>query len=155
MRTLLFALFLALSASAADSWIGLCVSIADGDAIIVLRDKEQVTITLYGIDCPESQQDYGTRARQTTGNLAYRQIVTVIPIDSDRNGRTAALVEVDGISLNETLLQVGLAWVYNSFCRIPQCEKWRELEAEARSARKGLWEQKDPIPPWDWRRGRR
>jgi micrococcal nuclease len=26
------------------------------------------------------------------------------------------------------------------------------LEAEAREARRGLWSQPHPIPPWDWRR---
>ncbi len=30
-----------------------------------------------------------------------------------------------------------------------------DLEEEARVARRGLWADPDPIPPWEWRRMRK
>ena len=38
------------------AWSAKVVGVADGDTITVLRDKEQVKIRLYGIDCPEGGQ---------------------------------------------------------------------------------------------------
>lgn len=29
------------------------------------------------------------------------------------------------------------------------------LDLEAKQAKRGLWLDKNPIPPWEWRRGRR
>lgn len=51
----------------AQSFEGRVVGISDGDTITVLTDeKQQVKVRLYGVDCPESKQAYGTRARQFT-----------------------------------------------------------------------------------------
>jgi len=46
---------------------GKVIGIADGDTLTVLRqnDKTQHKIRLYGIDCPESHQDFGIRAKQS------------------------------------------------------------------------------------------
>lgn len=30
-----------------------------------------------------------------------------------------------------------------------------ELEEEARRARRGLWQDKEPVPPWEWRKMKR
>ncbi|MDR1520727.1 MAG: thermonuclease family protein [Planctomycetota bacterium] len=143
-------------AAAAGEWSGFCVGISDGDTITVLKDdRERVKVRLYGIDCPESSQDYGTRARQMAGNLAYQKIVAITPIDTDRYGRTVGLVVADGVLVNRALVESGMAWVYSQYCRVAECEEWRNLEEAARKARRGLWEQPSPVPPWEWRRGRR
>ena len=149
---LIIALLLTLPAPASEPWVGLCVSVADGDTITVLRDREQVRIRLYGIDAPEGGQDFGTVSRRYVGDLCHRQTVTVTPVDTDRYGRTVALVEVDGVSVNRELIAAGLAWVYPQYCKIPECAQWRALEADARAAKRGLWAHPDPVPPWEWRR---
>ena len=67
MKRLIAALFLILlpaTALAGDEYAARVVGISDGDTITVLTaQKKQVKIRLYGIDAPESGQDFATAAR--------------------------------------------------------------------------------------------
>ena len=49
-------------------------------------------IRLYGIDCPESKQAFGNRARQATANAVHGKDVIVRPMDKDRYGRLVGIV---------------------------------------------------------------
>jgi endonuclease YncB( thermonuclease family) len=131
------------------------VGIADGDTITVLRDKEQVRIRLYGIDCPEGGQAFGKKAKQFTSEMVFGKVVEVDHIDTDRYGRIVALVRFDGVLLNSALVQEGLAWVYNYYCTLPFCEEWFVLQLKAKDAKRGLWADPNPIPPWEYRREKR
>src|SRR5690349_3474309 len=72
---------------------GKVVSIADGDTFTILtEDKEQVKIRLYGVDCPEKKQDFGTKAKQFTSNLCFGKVVNAQVKNNDRYGRKIALV---------------------------------------------------------------
>lgn len=44
------------------------------------------------------------------------------------------------------------AWVYRKYSKNPDLLR---LEAEAREAKRGLWFDADPIPPWEWRQQNR
>jgi micrococcal nuclease len=76
----------------AEDFTGKVVGISDGDTITVLRGRTPVKIRLHGIDSPESSQDYGTRAKQATSELAFGKVVTVQSRGTDRYGRTVALL---------------------------------------------------------------
>ena len=130
------------------------IAVADGDTITVLTTTEQqIKIRLYGIDCPESKQAFGNRARQATSKAVAGKNVDILPIDEDRYGRTVALVFADGESLNEILVRDGMAWVYTAYCKQEAiCEPLKELEKTARAQRNGLWADKAPVPPWEWRK---
>ncbi|MCS7042873.1 MAG: thermonuclease family protein [Bryobacteraceae bacterium] len=135
----------------AESFAARVVAVADGDTVTVLRGREQVRVRLYGIDCPELGQPFGRRARQRTGELAFGQTVTVRGESRDRYGRLVAWIELpDGRSLNEVLVAEGLAWHYRRYA--PRALRLAQLEQEARAARRGLWQDPDPVPPWQWRR---
>jgi endonuclease YncB( thermonuclease family) len=58
--------------------------LADGDTIIVLRDKEQVRIRLNGIDCPEGGQAFAKKAKQFTSDIVFGKIVEVGGVDTLR-----------------------------------------------------------------------
>lgn len=111
-------------------------------------------IRLWGIDCPEKRQPFGTRATQFTGDLAFGKDVKVLVRDVDRYGRTVGEVILpDGRSLNRELVRAGLAWWYRHYA--PRDRELERLEAEARVARRGLWADAYPVAPWEWRRERR
>jgi micrococcal nuclease len=140
------------------AWPGKVVNIADGDTITVLTsDKQQVRIRLYGIDAPEAGQPFGSKSTQFVRDLAARKTVEVGVRDTDRYGRTVAVIILpDGSNLNEEIVRAGLAWVYTKYCKDrPMCARWDQLQEAARQARLGLWRDPDPVPPWDWRRGSR
>jgi hypothetical protein len=105
-------------------------------------------------DSPERAQPYGTRTRQFTGEFAHQQDVTVIVRDYDRYGRVVAeIILPDGRNLNHEIVRAGFAWWYRQYARGDG--DLQRLEGEARDARRGLWADSSPVPPWEWRKERR
>ena len=139
------------------AWSGEVVGVTDGDTITVLNSKtlKDVKIRLYGIDTPEKGQAFGKKAKQFTSQMVYGKVVEVEPVDIDRYGRTVALVTVFQRLVNEELVNAGFAWIYTRYCDRPICERWKVLEQEAREAKRGLWADPNPIPPWEFRRKKR
>lgn len=126
------------------------VKVADGDSITVRRPgEEEVRVRLEGIDCPEHRQPYSVAAKKFTSGMVFDERVQVRVLDHDRYGREVARVTVKGQDVSVELLREGLAWHYKHF---NQEEELARLEAEARQARRGLWSDPHPIPPWEWRR---
>jgi micrococcal nuclease len=121
------------------------IGITDGDTIVVLtEDKQQVKIRLEGIDCPESKQDFGDRAKQATSDLCFGKMVRIESTGKDRYGRTLAFVYVGKECVNKELLKSGMAWHNND-------SELAKLETEAREQKVGLWAQQDSIATWDFR----
>ncbi len=147
------ALLLLVSAARAEVFTGKVVGVSDGDTIKVMYQGEAEKIRLQGIDCPELRgQPFGKRAKQLTSKLVFGKVVTVDWKKRDRYGRIIGKVTLpDGRSLEHELLRAGLAWHY---VRYSNDETMAALETEARRAKVGLWRDKAPTPPWDWRRAK-
>ena len=132
---------------------GKVVRVADGDTITLLVDETQHRIRLHGADCPERGQPFGTRAKQFTSNLVFGQTVTVRVVDVDRYKRLVCRVTLpEGRDLSEELVRAGLAWWYKHYA--PDDKMLARLETDAREAKRGLWADPNPVPPWQWRRQR-
>ena len=144
--------FLIFSACGQGTLEGKIVSIADGDTFTLLVNKEQTKIRLHGIDCPEKSQDFGNKAKEFLSDLVFGKVVKVETKDIDRYGRTIGLVTIDGKNVNEELLKAGLAWHYKYY---DKNLAWAQLENEAKKAKKGLWTQPNPTPPWEFRKQNR
>jgi len=154
MKRLWLAMLLTLAATPAAAWSGKVVGVTDGDDLKVLRVvddmKKEVKIRLYGIDAPEKKQAFGTQAKKANSDLAFGKVVEVSEVDTDRYGRTVADVTLpDKTSLNMRLVYSGMAWWYRKYA--PKDKTLEKLEAEARKAKRGLWQDPDPTPPWKWR----
>lgn len=135
---------------AVHEFTGKVVGVADGDTVTVLRDRTQMRVRLDGIDCPESAQPFGRRAKAFTAQLAFGNVVTIRPRNKDRYGRIVAeIILPDGRNLNHELVQAGFAWWFRRYA--PHNTELSRLEAEAQAAKRGLWSDHDPVPPWDWR----
>ncbi len=130
---------------------GKVVGVADGDTITVLHSGKGERIRLHGIDCPEKRQAFGNRAKQFASALVFGKTVTVSVLDVDHYGRTVGEVILpDGRVLNHELVKGGLAWWYRRYA--PDDGTLAQLEADAKAAKRGLWADPDPVPPWEWRR---
>lgn len=138
-------------ANAAD---GRVVRVKDGDTLAVLLDGKQVSVRLYGIDAPEKKQPFGQAAREYAASLVAGKDVAVDELAIDRYGRTVAMVTVGGVNLQEKMLSAGYVWVYDGYCHRPECPGWRGLQSEAQAAKKGLWLDAAPTPPWLYRNGK-
>jgi micrococcal nuclease len=80
--------------------------------------------------------------------------VTVKTHGLDKYGRTIADVLLpDGTNVNHTLVKDGWCWWYRKYA--PGDTVLEGLEKDAREAKKGLWVDPAPIPPWVYRKARR
>lgn len=78
-------MFLVLSsASWAEDFAGKVVGITDGDSIEVLSGTTPAKIRLNGIDCPESHQGFGQKAKAFTSEAAFGKIVSVKDFGQDK-----------------------------------------------------------------------
>lgn len=130
------------------------VRVVDGDTIHVEVDGRISRVRLYGIDCPEAGQPFADEARELTASVVEGKTVSLTPVESDRLGRSVADVSTskDGEApyLSDILLSAGLAWWYEG--QSPPGRHLELHEARAREARRGLWADPDPVPPWEYRR---
>jgi endonuclease YncB( thermonuclease family) len=138
------------SVASSESYMAKVIGVSDGDTVTVLREKTPVKIRLNGIDCPETGQDFGSKAKELTSGLVFGQSVRVIRRDTDRYGRTVAdLFLPDGRMLNQELVRLGHAWWYRKYA--PNDGTLAKFEAEAKAANRGLWAQPGAVAPWEWR----
>lgn len=132
---------------------GKVVQVKDGDSMVVRVGDENVGVRTFGVDCPERGMPFSARAKTFTSGLVGNREVTVVVHDVDRYGRVVGdVVLADGRSLGRELLREGLAWYYRRYANDPGYEK---LEADARAAKRGLWSEPSPIPPWKFRADQR
>lgn len=135
---------------------GRVVSIIDGDTITVLDNSNiQYKVRLAGIDAPEKKQPFGQNSKQSLSSCAYNKITTIEGDKKDRYGRLIGKVMIGNHDCNLRQVQKGLAWHYKKYMK-EQIQDDRLIymhaEEEARSKKLGLWVDKKPIPPWEWRK---
>jgi endonuclease YncB( thermonuclease family) len=151
MRILIAAILLALAHGAlAETIAGTVAAIADGDTMTVLSGRRQVKVRLAGIDAPESQQPFGARSRQHLFGLCFHRDAKIEERGRDRYGHVIARVWCAGKDANAEQVRAGLAWVSG---RQADRNLYR-LQDTARTGRRGLWADRKPVPPWEWRNGK-
>lgn len=139
----------AIAQRAATTITGKVIGVTDGDTITVLdSEKHQVKIRLEGIDAPESGQPFGTQAKKALSEKAFGKEVTIKETGKDKYGRTLGHVYVGKLHVNRELVAEGFAWHYKEFNRDADLAT---AENEARAAKRGLWRDDVPTPPWDFR----
>lgn len=149
MRLLFFLASICVAHAA--SITGKVIGMSDGDTITILTDaKESVKVRLHGIDAPESKQAFGARAKQELSDLVFDRVVIVEVKEKDRYGRSVGRVTVGALAVNAEMVRRGFAWWYREYAK-----KDLELstaEAKARNERRGLWADKAPVAPWEFRK---
>jgi endonuclease YncB( thermonuclease family) len=139
----------------ADTLVGRCVAVFDGDTIVV-RDphRKRHEVRLQGIDAPEKGQRYGSISKSNLSALVYQKQVAVDWDKHDRYGRLVGRVRTNGADASLSQLEGGLAWVYREYLdELPLSDRKQFLQAEATAQRQrlGLWHDRNPTPPWVWR----
>lgn len=126
-------------------------SVHDGDSLRVQCPGRRATteLRLRQIDAPELGQPYGTQARDRLRRLCPADsAITIRHPGRDQYGRMLGDVYCDARDVNEEMVASGAAWPYD---RHVEDRKLFWLKEQARSARRGLWANDEPVPPWRWR----
>lgn len=129
--------------------------VLDGDTINVIADDgKSIRIRLYGFDCPENGQDFGDEAQAEMSRLVAGKTVAIIPMDTDRYGRTVAQVfTTDGVATAKEMLVGGFAWYFDKYCTQEDiCPLYLKWQNEAKNAGRGLWANDNAISPSEWRK---
>jgi len=155
VRSILFFTLILPSLSFSQTITGKVVSVADGDTITILNNRQQTKIRLYGIDCPEKSQPFGKKAKKLTSSLTYRKSVSVDVYDIDKYGRSVGVVYAGNVNVNEEIIRNGYAWQYRKYCKESFCDSWLRIEEDARNSRVGLWQDDNAQPPWEYRKAKR
>lgn len=153
LMTILAAMIFIPSSSFAQTFSGKLVKVLDGDTVEVLFEGKARRIRLAQIDAPEKDQPFGQAAKRFVLESAAHQVVRVDVETVDRYGRSVGEVFLPtGQNLNQMIVASGFAWQYKRYSKDPA---YGDLETQARIQRLGLWQDKSPVPPWDWRKGKR
>jgi endonuclease YncB( thermonuclease family) len=144
----LAALLCLLSTACSGDWSGKVVGVHDGDTLTVMRSGEGVKVRLNQIDAPELGQAYGRQSKQSLSDLCFGRQAEVREEGRDKYGRVLGRVFCAGTDANAEQVRRGYAWFYVQYGRDPAL---RELEASARAGRAGLWADRNPTPPWNFR----
>ncbi|OUL23970.1 hypothetical protein BV378_20270 [Nostoc sp. RF31YmG] len=143
-------------------------SVADGDTITVKRGNETKKIRFCGIDSPEVKhnkqpgQPFGNEAREKLRSLVAlaKNKVIIIPVETDRYGRTVAevMASVSGewgqeMSFQEEMLKSGLAYYYEKYAaNCPNHDAFAQAQEIAIASKAGVWSQSGLEKPWDYRK---
>lgn len=155
--TLFIALFLTHCLVQASSLTGRVVRISDGDTLVVLDSSNaQHKIRLKGIDAPERGQAFGTKSKEHLSDSVAGKFIVVEYEKRDRYERILGKVLLSGEDMNLEQIKAGLAWHYKKYQNEQTTAdrvKYSDTEREARMAKRGLWHDANPMPPWDYRKG--
>ncbi len=144
--------------SHAPAEIGKVVRVSDGDTVVLLTAQmRELKIRLLGIDAPEKGQPFGNFCREELARSIAGKSVRVETRGTDRYERTLGKIVFEGRDINLAQVESGCAWHYRQFARsqpVADRELYAVKEQEAREAKRGLWQDKKPKAPWDFRRSK-
>ena len=145
---------ISLSVPQAEVIEGRVVRVVDGDTIVVDHGQRE-RVRFSAIDTPERDQPWGDSATREMRRIAAGKDVRVDWYKKDRWGRLIGNVFVDGEDVGLLMVERGMAWHFKRYAHEQTAgdrEAYAQAEKAARAARRGLWSDPQPIPPWDWRR---
>lgn len=144
---------------------GTVTKVIDGNVLHITDSSgTKLTVRLYGIDAPEADvtdsktgklrkqgQPFGANAYEALFTMVINKPVRVKAMALDQFKRTVAIVICNDRDINKEMLSFGWAWAYRRYLDSPYATEYIRLEEKARKERRGLWQQRKPQPPWEFR----
>lgn len=132
------------------------VRVIDGDTVeIIIAGQDSQRVRLQGIDAPEKRQAFGKKSTETLNDCLAQTPVTLAGEKTDRYGRIVGILYGGDTDCNLNQLQKGMAWHYKAYQKEQPADKqinYAKAEQTAKDQKQGLWADKCPIAPWDFRK---
>ena len=146
--------------------------VIDGDTLRLADETDSkgrvhtgAVLGIRGIAAPALDQPFGKQAHERLKELIEgKAIIRNGPTPRAYRERNAWFFRTEkGESLALLMISEGLAWTVEAELEdkhrkptdvkkvVPETEAWLKAEREAREAKRGLWADKDPVRPWEWR----
>lgn len=139
----------------AETVSGFVTAITDGDTLKLLdANKTEHKIRINGIDAPEKAQPFGSKSTANLGSLAFNKNVVAECPKTDRYGRLICKVSVGEMDVGLQQVKDGMAWWYRKYAKDQLSgdrDAYEQAETWAKLRRLGLWNDTNPVPPWEWR----
>lgn len=158
---LLLVLIVHISSCAQDTPLqGVAVRVSDGDTVLIETKGRgrRLTCRLYGIDAPETKkkdrkgQPYSHAARRELSSLIRGQTLDITTTGEKTHNREVCILRIDDMDVNREMVSRGYAWAYRKHLKSPYASEYIEAEKNARDRRLGIWQQENPLPPWEFKR---
>ena len=178
MRSTAFAFSIFIATLICCPWVhaspsaGKIEKVIDGDTIKLADETESdgkvwkgPVYGIRGIEAPALDQPFGKQAHERLKEIIEGKVaIRNGPTPRAHKGGNALFFRTEkGEFLAYIMISEGLAWVVETELEDkhrkptdvkkvdPQTEAWLKAEREAREAKRGLWADKDPVRPWEWR----
>ena len=146
-------LFLFSSPAFATEYKGKVIAVLDGDTVKVRISKtEKIKVRLAQIDAPEKAQAFGMASKKALSKLISDKVVRVVEEDVGRYGRIVGRIYLKKRDINAIMVKTGFAWVYRKYS---DDQSLIRMERQARKSKKGLWQDPNPMKPWEFRKLKR
>jgi len=135
---------------------GKIVAYSSGSAFAILDPNEKLRrIKLTGIDAPGTRQPFGRQSLQLASEWLGQAALEIRVDKTAADQRIHGRVMRDGRDVGLQLLEAGLAWCDpDDSASLPDQirETYAQACVQAKSQRRGLWRDPNPVPPWEHRR---
>ena len=138
---------------------GVVVSVDDGDTVRIRDGRNQLhKIRFSDIDAPETPhgaerpgQPHGRDARKALQALVLKKPARAECFELDMYQRSVCHVYAGSVNANLAQVRGGHAMA-NRTNPVRLSAEIYAAENDARAARRGLWQEAKPVPPWVWRK---
>ncbi len=124
--------------------------VTDGDTFHVLIDGKKEKIRIFGIDAPESKQEWGLEAKESLNKLISNKEVLLDIKNKDMYGRLLAVVFIGKQNINLEMIKTGNAWYYEYYDK--NNKESKTAMENAKKNKLGLWSKPNPKNPFEFRK---
>lgn len=123
--------------------------VLDGDTVIIREEAQSYHLRLLDIDAPELHQAFGKQSRRSLAQLCMNAPISVQLQGQDIYGRTLGHLSCGKQDASQSQIGLGMAWFNQRYSRRYELQV---LQKQAQQQALGLWQQSNPLPPWQWRK---